>query len=255
VAISSRLSLTVISVFAGSEACQDHGTGEDVTMPTLYTGDLSPYSAKVRMQIYAKGITDIAFARPPGYPEAGFSGVSPLARIPGLDLDGDVIPESEVISEYLEEVYPEPSLLGATARERAQIRTISRVADIYIMNNIFMCLPQARRATRNDAVRDLLTAQAARGVRALDKFLDGSGFAVGRRLTLADCTLTPALFLVENVMPTFDVENPLPACANLASYWSAMQEEPHAARVLAELHRGLEERRASTRRPAEAARS
>jgi hypothetical protein len=25
----------------------------------LYSGDLSPYSARVRMQIYAKGITDI----------------------------------------------------------------------------------------------------------------------------------------------------------------------------------------------------
>ena len=25
----------------------------------LYSGDLSPYSAKVRMQIYAKGISDI----------------------------------------------------------------------------------------------------------------------------------------------------------------------------------------------------
>jgi len=28
-------------------------------MMKLYSGDLSPYSARVRMQIYAKGITDI----------------------------------------------------------------------------------------------------------------------------------------------------------------------------------------------------
>ena len=32
-------------------------------MKTLYSGDLSPYSAKVRMQIYAKGITDIQLRR------------------------------------------------------------------------------------------------------------------------------------------------------------------------------------------------
>ena len=33
-------------------------------MPKLYSGDLSPYSARVRMQIYAKGITDIELERP-----------------------------------------------------------------------------------------------------------------------------------------------------------------------------------------------
>ena len=33
----------------------------------LYTGDLSPYSAKVRMQIYAMGITDIEFELPPAF--------------------------------------------------------------------------------------------------------------------------------------------------------------------------------------------
>nr|QQZ51344.1 hypothetical protein JKL49_09985 [Phenylobacterium glaciei] len=33
----------------------------------LYSGDLSPYSAKVRMQIYAKGISDIEIELPPGF--------------------------------------------------------------------------------------------------------------------------------------------------------------------------------------------
>ena len=33
----------------------------------LYTGNLSPYSAKVRMQIYAMGITDIEFDLPASF--------------------------------------------------------------------------------------------------------------------------------------------------------------------------------------------
>jgi len=32
-------------------------------MMRLYSADLSPYSARVRMQIYAKGITDISGGR------------------------------------------------------------------------------------------------------------------------------------------------------------------------------------------------
>ena len=105
----------------------------------LYSGDLSPYSAKVRMQIYAKGISDIAIELPPGFMTGQFKDTSPLARIPVLDLGGDVIPESEVISEYLEEVYLLPRMLGDTPRETAKIRTVSRIADMAL----FLSSPQA----------------------------------------------------------------------------------------------------------------
>jgi glutathione S-transferase len=213
----------------------------------LYSGDLSPYSARVRMQIYAKGISGIVLERPPGFPASGFDKVNPLGRIPALDVDGDVIPESDVIAEYLEELYPEPSLLGATPRESALIRTVARIGDIYLMNNIFMCLPQARRSSRNEGVRDLLTGQVVRGLKALEHYIGEDGFAVGGRLTLADCALVPALFLVENVFETFDVRNPLPDCPKSSAYWASIQTDEHAARTLVELHRGLEERRALTR--------
>ena len=213
----------------------------------LYSGDLSPYSARVRMQIYAKGISGIALERPPGFPGAGFAELNPLARIPALDLGGDVIPESDVIAEYLEEIYPEPSLLGSNPRETALVRTVARIGDIYLMNNIFMCLPQARRSSRNEGIRDLLTGQVVRGMKALEHYIGDRGFAVGDRLSLADCALTPALFLVDNVFETFDVENPIPSCPKTASYWAAIQTNEHAARTLVELHRGLEERRAMTR--------
>jgi len=213
----------------------------------LYSGDLSPYSARVRMQIYAKGIEGIVLERPPGFPTAEYAKINPLGRIPALDLGGDVIPESEVIAEFLEEIHPEPSLLGATPRERALVRTVARIGDIYLMNNMFMCLPQARRATRNEGVRDLLTGQVVRGLNALEHYIGEAGYAVGGRLTLADCALTPALFLIENVIETFDVPNPIPSCPKTSAYWAAIQTNEHAARTLVELHRGLEERRAMQR--------
>ena len=100
-------------------------------MMKLYSADLSPYSARVRMQIYAKGITDIVFEQPGehwGMPK--FRERFPIGRVPVLDIDGDMMPESEVIAEYLEEIYSEPSLLGFTPRETAHIRTLSRIGDI-----------------------------------------------------------------------------------------------------------------------------
>jgi glutathione S-transferase len=213
----------------------------------LYSGDLSPYSARVRMQIYAKGIADIVLERPADFGMPGFRQRNPIGRIPVLDIDGDLMPESEVIAEYLEEVYPTPSLLGSTPRETAHIRTIARIGDIYLMNNMFMLSPQTRASTRNQGVVDLLAGQVVRNVKALDRLIGTDGYAACGRLTLADCALVPALFLIENVLPGADVENPIPKNPNVAAWWSAIQANEHAARVLEELHRGLEERKALIR--------
>lgn len=212
-------------------------------MMKLYSGDLSPYSARVRMQIYAKGITDITLERPAHFGMPKFREAFPIGRIPVLDIDGDMMPESEVIAEYLEEIYPEPSMLGATPRETAHIRTVARIGDIYIMNNMFMLSPQTRAANRNQGVVDLLAGQVVRNIKALDKLIGTDGFACCGRVTMADCALVPGLFLVENVLSATGVENPIPANAKVAAYWAAIKTNEHAAKTLAELHRGLEERR------------
>ena len=212
-------------------------------MMTLYSGDLSPYSARVRMQIYAKGITDIPFERPADFGMPKFRETHPIGRIPVLDIDGDMMPESDVIAEYLEEIYPTPTMLGATPRETAHIRTLARIGDIYIMNNMFMLSPQSRAATRNQGIVDLLGGQVTRNIKALDRLIGADGFACCGRLTMADCALVPGLFMVENVLPATGVADPIPANAKVAAYWAAIQHNEHAARTLAELHRGLAERR------------
>ena len=212
-------------------------------MMKLYSGDLSPYSARVRMQIYAKGLTEIAIERPATFGTPKFREEFPIGRIPVLDIDGDMMPESEVIAEYLEEMFPTPSMLGATPRETAHIRTIARVGDIYILNNMFMLSGQSRAETRNQGIIDLLGGQVTRNIKALDRMIGRDGFACCSRLTMADCALVPALFMVENVLPSTGLEDPIPKRANVAASWAAIQQNEHAAKTLVELHRGLEERR------------
>jgi len=222
----------------------------------LYSVDLSPYAAGVRMQIYAKGMAGITFERPADWGLPKFREQFPIGRIPVLEIDGDTIPESAVIAEYLEEIGPEPSLLGTTARENAHIRTLARMGEIYLTNNMFALARQtgalSRRtpgAARNDAVSEQLTVEVRRNLQALDKLIGKDGYACSGRITLADCALVPGLFLVENISPVVGVDTPIPALANVAAYWGAIQKNKHAARVLAELHRGLEERREKIREP------
>jgi glutathione S-transferase len=214
----------------------------------LYTGDLSPYSAKVRMQIYAMGLTDIPFELPPSFFMGKLAEVSPIGRIPVLDLGDGIIPESEVIAEYLDDLHPNRSLCGSTPRERAQVRLVSRIADIYLMNNIFMCLGQLNRDTRNSGIRDLLMGQVTRGMGALEKHIGDGEFAVGDSLSRADCTLVPALFLCEFTVPRFDVDNPIIGTTKVAAYWKRIADNPHAARILDEMHKGLQARLDGTER-------
>jgi glutathione S-transferase len=162
-------------------------------MMKLYSADLSPYSARIRMQIYAKGIADIVFELPEHWGMPNVRERFPIGRFPVLDIDGDMMPKSEMIAEYLEETYSQPSLRGSTPRETAHIRTLARTGDIYIMYNMFSlarqtgALSRQTRDASNDGVRDLLAGEVVRNIKALDKFIDTDGFACCGRITLADC--------------------------------------------------------------------
>lgn len=217
----------------------------------LYSVDLSPYAAKVRMQVYAKGLTDVTLEEPgPDWGLPAFRGKFPIGRIPVLEVDGDLIPESTVISEYLEEIHPEPSLLGATPRESAHIRALARLGDAYLIANTFtlsrLTGAMSRRtpaAASSDPVCEQLVVEIRRNLQSLEQLVGRDGYACCGRLTLADCALVVGLSRVEQILPLVGVEPPIPALPRVAAYWSAIRENEHAARVLAELQRGFEERR------------
>ena len=210
----------------------------------LYTGDLSPYSAKIRMQIYAMGIeSKVEFDLPIAQFFSGqLKEVSPIGRIPILEAEGNIIPESEVIAEYLDEMFPDRAMVGNAPLERANVRVISRLADIYLMNNIFLALGQVQKDTRNEGIVDLLTGQVKRGMKALEAHIASDGFAASEQLSRADCTLVPALFMCENTVPRLDVPSPIKEGTAVSAYWHRIQNNEYAARVIDEMARGLKAR-------------
>jgi glutathione S-transferase len=216
----------------------------------LYSWDISPYAARVRMQIYAKGLTEIATEQTPFLLTQKFYEDRPLSRIPSLEIDGDAIPESAVIAEYLEEIYPEPSLLGSTPRENAHIRTLARIGDVYLIGVAFNLASQARVLAAQapvpagiESIVALLSGQLASSIRALDRMIGRDGFACLGRLTLADCALVPALAYVQHMLLNRGLADPIAGNANVAAYQAAIRRQEPAARVLAEFDRGREERR------------
>ena len=217
----------------------------------LYSWDISPYAARVRMQIYAKGLTQIATEQTSFLLTQKFYEERPLCRVPSLETDdGHVIPESAVIAEYLEEIYPEPSLLGSSPSENARIRTLARIGDLYLINTAFTLASLTRTlaaqnadATGIESIAAQLSGQLASSFRTLDRMVGRDGFACLGRLTLADCALVPALSYVQYMLLNRGLPDPIAAHANVAAYHAAIQEQEPAARVLAEFRRGREERR------------
>jgi len=211
----------------------------------LYQANLSPFAARCRIQIYAKGIDDIQFSEPPGGISSDeFKQVNPSGKIPALDVDGQVLAESEVICEYLEDRYPSPALRPEGALERAFVRLLSRATDHYLLGPLFELLPHMNPADRDDRVvqkqLDVLTTNLV----MLERYLLSSGYKKGTyastdTLTLADCSMVPALFVLVNVLPGFGASDPLANTPQLQHYWEAVQTDEHCQRVLGEMTEAL----------------
>ncbi|MFL5938585.1 MAG: glutathione S-transferase family protein [Gaiellaceae bacterium] len=80
-------------------------------MITLYDAARCPYCARVRIALAEKGIAyepvEIDLSNRPAW----LYEKNPAGRVPVLEEDTLILPESVVIMEYLEERYPEPALL------------------------------------------------------------------------------------------------------------------------------------------------
>src|SRR5215510_9254967 len=89
-------------------------------MLTLYTAERCPYAARVRIVLAEKGLGYDAVEIDLDDRPAWLYEKNPLGRVPVYEEDGGfILPESEVIMEYLEERYPELALWPADPAERA----------------------------------------------------------------------------------------------------------------------------------------
>jgi stringent starvation protein A len=91
---------------------------------TLYDADRCPYCARVRIALAEKGIEYETVQVDLDDRPAWIYEKNPLGRVPILEEDAFLLPESAVINEYLEERYPEPSLWPADPGERALARLL-----------------------------------------------------------------------------------------------------------------------------------
>jgi glutathione S-transferase len=91
-------------------------------MLTLYDAARCPYCARVRIVLAEKDIEHEVVPIDLSDRPAWLYEKNPLGKVPVIEEDTFVLPESVVIMEYLEERYPEPPLLPADPADRAIVR-------------------------------------------------------------------------------------------------------------------------------------
>jgi len=201
----------------------------------LYSREISPFASRVRVSILAKELP-VRIIDQPDVGSDAFGKLNPLRRVPLLVLDdGTSIPESETIVEYLEDAYPRVPLRPTAPGERARVRLIARVAELYVFPAavpIFAALA-ARDAERVDA----LFAGLDQALGWLASFVPErrSGWhAWGDRLTTADGALAPFLFYVHH-LGHVSGRTPLTKHATLQRFWEGAQEDPVLSTVTGQI--------------------
>jgi len=202
----------------------------------LYGLNLSNFATKSRIVIYEKG-ADVEIVGPPGgmkSPE--YLKINPLGKIPTLDADGTIIPESEIINEYLEEKFPNPPLLPRTAEGKARIRFFTRFHDLYLEPPLRSLFGQMNPKSRDEkVVNDKLTELQTRLDQLEAMLAEPGNFAAGADFTLADCALAPTTFFVSNLLPSFGAQAPLEHRPKLSAWWNKVQERPSVKKALGEM--------------------
>jgi glutathione S-transferase len=206
----------------------------------LYTADMSPFAARVRLAVYAKGL-DVEFVFPPaGLRSAEYRAVNPMGKIPALVLDdGVVIPESDTIIEYLEDVFPQKPLRPADPVLAARTRLVARVGDLYISAPMTGLFKQMMSKERDAAVTAYELARLKEGLVHLEAVMGGGAFAVGEAFTTADCHLIPVLHfltVIERAFKEADLTADLP---KTAAYRARITAHPLGKRAADEIDAGL----------------
>jgi glutathione S-transferase len=115
----------------------------------FYNAMLSPFAARCRMLIYAKGL-EVEFSEAWGdFSKEQLSLINPMGKVPVLE-DGDlVLPESETICEYLEDRFPEPALRPESPQARARMRLLGRLTDLYVFETLSPLFGHLSRKSRD----------------------------------------------------------------------------------------------------------
>jgi glutathione S-transferase len=171
-----------------------------------------PFAIRVRMVLEEKGIDYTVIEEDLSHPSSELLRVNPSGQVPVLIHQGQAIPESAVITEYLEELFPKPALMPETAIGRAQVRLWTHWCAESLKPDLdtFKYGWEPLQA----AAREELLARLRSHLSRLEGALANQPFLLGAHLTLADVHVFPFYRQLTRARPNDPGLLPLPPLLN-----------------------------------------
>ena len=183
-------------------------------MLTLYDAARCPYCARARIALAEKGLEYEVMEvdlndRPQWIYEK-----NPTGRVPVIEEDAWILPESSVILEYLDERYPEPPLLPADPADRA-------LARVWIFRHDDFTKPYYALRRGEEGAAESFDEQLAK----LDDALSQQAWLTGAEYGLADIAYVPWVLRARDMLGvSFDA---FPA---VREWLARLEERPAIAR-------------------------
>ncbi len=95
----------------------------------VYGTSVSPYVRKVLVSLFEKGVSFDHKPVPFHADDPGFQAASPTGKIPALDDDGFLLPDSTAILHYIDAKHPEPALIPREAKARGRAVWFDKYGD------------------------------------------------------------------------------------------------------------------------------
>lgn len=162
---------------------------------------------------------------------------SPMGRIPFLELDdGQILTESSVILEYLEDVQPGPSLYPGSATERARVRELIASLELNVELVARRLYAEAFFGGKvSDGTKALTQKDLARGIRAFRQIAKFAPYAAGATFTAADCAAVVHLPLVSMATKAIYGADVFADDPSVQAYVKMAKERPSVRRVFDDL--------------------
>ena len=195
-------------------------------MIRLHNHPFSTFGRRIKIALLEKNIphedvfVDLAKRQ---HKTPAYLALNPYARVPTLEEDGFVLYESSAILMYLEDEHPEPALVPAGAKGRAEVDMHLRLCDSQMAAPAGIIIFQKRffpEAKWNLESINKSSAEIAKHLAILDKQLEGVDFLVHDRYTLADIAYIPFLHFLPLMVEPANVP------ANVARWSAALLARP-----------------------------
>ncbi|KAL4440204.1 hypothetical protein ABPG75_003205 [Micractinium tetrahymenae] len=242
---------TTAPAAADAAAAPEAPAGFRPEKPTLFGVPVSNCAAQNRFIIYKKALEGEVDIQAPkllgdkGVKSPAYLALNPQGKMPLMVLpDGTALPESQVIEAYLLDKYSGvgPSLQPPTPELRARAHLARRVHDLYIQPIQGCMYKKMDAADRCDQLQSI-----AFQLDVLEELVEGP-FVAGEEISFGDAALFPTFVFFTEILPKhFGWASVFEGRPKLAAWWAAVQADPEAARVIAEMRNGLADWEAAKR--------